>query len=263
MAGSLSNHAETLILKWLLTDESVSRPAARFVAMHTSAPGENGSLAEVLSLGRKSMTYGAPANGKITSASAASFTTSLQNGFFLSHWSNWDAGSAGNCLGWGTLKTAIRIGGPAIGKNEKAPPTTKTFNIGALLCQARGLTPHAKDLALNWLFRSVAVTRPAGQFLALHRLPPGDGGNIGEIIASGYGRIAAGFDAPAGGVVRNADDLTFGPAGEAWPPVNYYSIWDAESDGNCLMTGTFKEKFQVESGESLLFAGGGLVIRAN
>ena len=47
MAGSFSNFAEDLVLNWLLTTNSATRPTAWYVSLYTVAPGEGTSGTEV------------------------------------------------------------------------------------------------------------------------------------------------------------------------------------------------------------------------
>ena len=47
MAGSFSNFAEDLVLNWLLTTNSATRPTAWYVSLYTVAPGEEIGRAHV------------------------------------------------------------------------------------------------------------------------------------------------------------------------------------------------------------------------
>lgn len=261
MSGSLSNHAENLIQKWLFTALSASRPAARYLALHSAAPGEAGTVAELTALGRKSITFGAPAALRVANTNTVTFTApdSITR-YRASHWTIWDADTAGNCLGWGNFKSTISFN---LYANEKRAPDSKAFAAGAILCYARGLASFAAELALNWLFRSASVTRPTDWFMALHRALPDEDGAGGEFALLDCTREAVAFGTPAAGVLSNSDPVSFGPASADWPKISHYSLWDAVSAGNCFLTKPLAAALDVPSGGTMDFAAGAVVIGAN
>ena len=45
--AALSDHAEALLLDWLMTADAVTRPTAWYVALYTAAPSDSGGGTEV------------------------------------------------------------------------------------------------------------------------------------------------------------------------------------------------------------------------
>ena len=264
MSGSLSNYAENQLARFLFCpDLAVTRPSARHVALHSAAPGENCAVGEMAALGRQAATFGAPASGQVSNTNSLAWTSSIKTTAVC--WSVWDAAGAGNPLGWGTLLKSLSWAKVTLSteKPDVSQPTTRTLGAGNFIIVARGLTSFAKALALNWLFRSAAVTRPAEIWMALHRMPPGDLGSSGELTSDGGARRKLAFTAPANGVAPCGDAIIFGPATAAWPRLTHYSLWDAPSAGNCLMTGALKTHYDVLSGGRLNFAAGDILVKVN
>jgi len=103
--ADLSNYAETLLLTWLLTTSSATRPTAWFASLHTDDPGETG--ANELSTGtdadylRQSITFTDPVtdSGEILSNLQASWTAAAgASNYTIKYVCIWDAATVGNVL---------------------------------------------------------------------------------------------------------------------------------------------------------------------
>ena len=109
--SALTNYAEDLLLTWLFTASSATRPSAWYVALHTGDPGETGASSEVVvgtdaDYVRDSITFDDPvaSSGQVLSDAAVSWTVdSASAGYTVTHVSIWDAVTAGNCLMKGAL----------------------------------------------------------------------------------------------------------------------------------------------------------------
>jgi hypothetical protein len=254
MAG-LSNYAENQLLRLLFTALSVTRPTARYCALHTQGPGEAGAVGELTGMGRKSVTFGGPANNQVLNLAVLTFTNDNPAlARYATHWSLWTASSGGSCLGQGTLKEKVKL----TNRGSYSVP------IGGIVVEARGLSPEFAAVALNWLLRDVAIDRPTEWWLAVHQGLPDVSGIGGEYTANGCERQEVQFDAPAQGVAETTGttETKFGPATADWPRITHYSIWDAQSAGNCLHTAAFKTKYLVQEGGSLQFDAGDIKIIA-
>jgi hypothetical protein len=108
---SKTNHAETAVIDWLLGGSAPTRPSARYLALHTASPGEDGSAGELSGNGyaRQAATFAAASGGTTTNTSAHSFTADGADWGLVTHFSIWDAASLGNCLYAGALSTARTI----------------------------------------------------------------------------------------------------------------------------------------------------------
>lgn len=262
MPGSISNHAETRLLKFLLTELPVTRPSARYAALHSAAPGENCANAELGILGRKAVSFGAPSGGQVKNTGSITFSLEPGESATMTHWSAWDNSSGGNPLGWGTLKSSARLGQPFFQGNGTGQ-LSKTYEAGALVCVARGVTNFSKNLALDWLFRSVAVTRPTQWWMSVHRMPPNDLGVGGEFNILGAARQPLAFMSPVNGVAVCGDEVVFGPANSTWPRLTHYAIWDDPTAGNCLFVKELKGAYDVLTGGRLRFASGSINVTVN
>ncbi len=108
--ASLSNHSENLLLDWLLTNASVSRPTNRYLALFSDEPGitQDQPLEELsssnLGYSRIPVVFSTAQNGMASNIDPVSYTAE----------SNWetatyvgimDAQTSGHLLFWGALST--------------------------------------------------------------------------------------------------------------------------------------------------------------
>ena len=110
--AALSDHAEALLLDWLMTTDSVTRPTAWYVALYTAAPSDSGGGTEVSGSGyaREAVTFAAATSpgGTTSNTGAVSFTASGGNWGTITHIGIHDALSGGNLL-WHGAMTASKI----------------------------------------------------------------------------------------------------------------------------------------------------------
>lgn len=110
---AFTNYAEDLLLDWAFTTDSVTRPTAWYVALHTADPGETGATAEVVvgtdaDYVRKSVTFASAVSGQSLSSGAVSWTANAgASTYVVTHVSIWDASTAGNCLMKGELLVPV------------------------------------------------------------------------------------------------------------------------------------------------------------
>jgi hypothetical protein len=112
MAG-FTNFAEDLVLDWLLTTATATRPTAWYVALYTVAPGESGGGTEVsgTSYVRTAVTFSVTGTAPTTAANSAavefptaggSWGTVVAAGIF-------DASTSGNLLAFADLTTSKAV----------------------------------------------------------------------------------------------------------------------------------------------------------
>ena len=105
--AALSDHAEKLLLDFLMTTGTATRPTNWYVALYTGAPSDSGGGTEVSGAGyaRQSVAFDAAASpGGTTSNSAdVSFTAAGGNYGTVTHLGIFDASSSGNLLWHGAL----------------------------------------------------------------------------------------------------------------------------------------------------------------
>ena len=112
--SSFSDYTENLVLNWLLTTNSATRPTAWYVGLFTAAPSDTGGGTEVSGSG-----YARMATGTITvSGTATTATNAAAIEFAAASGGNWgtithaaifDASTGGNMIAWSALTTSRTI----------------------------------------------------------------------------------------------------------------------------------------------------------
>lgn len=113
--SSFTDFTENLVLNWLFTTNSATRPTAWFVGLFTAAPSDTGGGTEVSGNGyaRKAtgtMTVSGTSPTNCTNSAAIEFDpASGGNWGTITHVAIFSASTAGNMLGWAALTTARTI----------------------------------------------------------------------------------------------------------------------------------------------------------
>lgn len=109
---SFSNSAETLVLNWLFTAGSATRPTAWYLALFTANPDEDASGTEVSTSGtayaRQSVAFTVSGNTASNSA-AVEFPTATASYGTVTHVGVFDASTAGNLIAYAALTTSKAI----------------------------------------------------------------------------------------------------------------------------------------------------------
>lgn len=113
--SSFSDYTENLVLNWLLTTNSATRPTAWYVGLFTAAPSDTGGGTEVagnayarVATGTISVTGTAPTTA--TNSAAIEFAAaSGGNWGTVTHAAIFDASTGGNMLAWAALTTSRTI----------------------------------------------------------------------------------------------------------------------------------------------------------
>jgi hypothetical protein len=132
--------------------------------------------------------------------------------------------------------------------------------------QAMSATDYLEQKILDHVLRVTTFTPPAGLYLALHNTDPTETGTVGEATGGGYARQAITFgasviDATFGtrGASTNIQSFTNMPAG-TW---THFSIKDAVSAGNSLLTGPLTITRTTVAGDPLVIGVGGIIATAD
>jgi len=104
---SFSNHAENLVLDWLLTNGTATRPTAWYVGLFTSDPTDADSGTEVSggSYARTAVTFSVTGNAA-TNTGGVEFPAATASWGTVSHIAVYDASTSGNMLFHTALDTA-------------------------------------------------------------------------------------------------------------------------------------------------------------
>lgn len=111
--AALSDYAEKLLLDWLMTTGSATRPTAWYVALYTAAPSDSGGGTEVSGNGyaRQAVTFDAASipGGTTSNTGAVTFTAAGGSWGSISHIGLHDALTSGNLLWHGAMTAAKTI----------------------------------------------------------------------------------------------------------------------------------------------------------
>ena len=113
--SSFSDYTENLVLNWLLTTNSATRPTAWYVALFTAAPSDTGGGTEVsgFAYARKTAgTFTVSGTSPTSAVNAAAIEFAAASGGnwgTVTHAAIFDASTAGNMLAWAALTTSRTI----------------------------------------------------------------------------------------------------------------------------------------------------------
>jgi hypothetical protein len=103
---SISNYAELALLDTLRNTSFAV--AATYVKLHTGDAGEAGTTNAASEATRKAISFSAASSGSMTSSATVEWTNVAASETY-SHWSLWDASTAGNCLWTGALSSSAAV----------------------------------------------------------------------------------------------------------------------------------------------------------
>ena len=122
--AALSDYAEKLLLDFLMTTGTATRPTNWYVALYTGAPSDSGGGTEVSAGGyaRQSVSFNAASSpgGTTSNSNEVSFTASGGDYGTVTHMGIFDASSSGNLLWHGALTASKTV----------ADGDTLTFAVG-------------------------------------------------------------------------------------------------------------------------------------
>ncbi len=111
--AALSDYAEKLLLDWMMTAGTATRPTSWFVALYTAAPNDAGGGTEVAGngYGRQAVAFEAATSpdGTTANTGAVSFTAAGGNWGSITHMAIFTAATGGNMLWHGALAAARTI----------------------------------------------------------------------------------------------------------------------------------------------------------
>jgi len=103
---SISNYGELAFLNTLRnTSFAVTAP---YIKLHLGDPGEDGTANAAVETTRKAVTFSAASSGSMASSATVSWTN-VSTTETYSHWSLWDASTAGNCLWSGAFSSSAAV----------------------------------------------------------------------------------------------------------------------------------------------------------
>ena len=111
--AALSDHAEALLLDWLMTTGSATRPTAWYVALYTAAPSDSGGGTELSGNGysRQAVTFAAATSPGGTTSNTGDITFTASGGDWgtITHIGIFDASTSGNLLWHGAMTASKTV----------------------------------------------------------------------------------------------------------------------------------------------------------
>jgi hypothetical protein len=105
---SISNYAELKILGHTTGQAAWTIPTNTYVKLHTADPGEDATTAAAANTTRVVAAWSAASAGAIATSATITWTN-VSTTETYSHWSLWDALTAGNPLWTGALSTSASV----------------------------------------------------------------------------------------------------------------------------------------------------------
>jgi hypothetical protein len=105
---SISNYAELKILEHTTGKTAWTIPTNVYVKLHTADAGEAGTTSAATETTRKVAAWATAASGAIATSATLEWTNVAATETY-SHWSLWDASTAGNCLWTGALSSSAAV----------------------------------------------------------------------------------------------------------------------------------------------------------
>ena len=105
---SISNYAELKILEHTTGKTAWTMPTTVYVKLHTADSGEDGTTAAATNATRVAAAWATAATGSIATSATITWT-SVSTTETYTHWSLWDASTAGNCLWTGALSASAAV----------------------------------------------------------------------------------------------------------------------------------------------------------
>jgi hypothetical protein len=109
--AEMSNYLENALINATLRNTAYTSPAAVYVGLYTSDPGEGNTGTEVSggSYARTAVTFGAPSNGVSTNSASVTFPTATGTWGTVTHVGILDATTSGNLLYYTALDASKSI----------------------------------------------------------------------------------------------------------------------------------------------------------
>ena len=105
---SISNYAELKILEHTTGKTAWTIPTNVYVKLHTADAGEAGTSSAATEATRKVAAWATAASEAIATSATLEWTNVAATETY-SHWSMWDAATAGNCLWTGALSSSAAV----------------------------------------------------------------------------------------------------------------------------------------------------------
>lgn len=232
--GSITDLLEDALLDHILENTAYTPVATLYMSLHTSSPGETGSVAaEVAGNGyaRTAIAFSAAGtrqciqNGQVTFPQVITSSWGTVTHFGI----NTASTGAGNMIGYGTFDNSIIT---EVGNVPFVPDLETVISINT-----GGASDYLANIMLDFAFRNQTFTQP-GIFVALCTATITDSSTGSSITepAGNYARVDfPTWNAASGGQADNGADIAFPTPSVDWATVTFSALLDAATLGNLLI----------------------------
>jgi len=272
--GSLSDYAESALLKHIGTEAAYSPAATLYLCLCTADPTDaatGASMNEVAnsnSYARTAIAFAAASSRRVTQTGATTFPTASGSWGTVTHWAicTTNTYGSGNVLASGSFAVSKSI----VNGNT---PSVASGEVYVEITASTGLTNYAANGFLDRMFRNQAFTVSANH-LALVTATPTDastGTSITEPSGNNYSRKqvnTTGGASPAWSavtgtspaVLANNQAVTFPTPSGSWGAITYWVLCDAATVGNALAYAAVTTQTPASGDTVQMSASGGLTI---
>lgn len=248
---ALSNYGENKSMDHLLGTSSWTKPTNTYVQLHIGSPGEDCTANVAATTTRQVASWAAAASRAIATDAALNWTIASDE--TISHFSVWDASSAGNPVLYGALSSSV------------VEQTSDTFTIasGGLTLDfttiTSGISTYAGNKLLEHMTGKTSWTMPSGTWVVEHTGAPGLAGTS-NTATTNTRTATGGFGAASGGSAANSSNIDVTAA--ANETLTHYSLWDASSAGNNLWAAAHTASKAILTGQTVRISAAALVLAA-
>lgn len=242
-----TNYLELKLAEAIVNNIPYTAGTSLYLALHTSPPTETGAWAEVPIINgytRELITFSSVSDTVHKLNSEVVFTASGGSWGTITHYSIWDAASAGNSLIYGELNVPYTISDLA----------SITFEVDNFRISSTGSLISATDKSLiDAVTSNVSYASGSVSFyMSLHSGSPGVTGNSNELPpVGGYSRLSPSLDISSN-TIRLSTALKFTATGSSWGTVTDYVI--RSTTGDPIFSGTLDSARTIADGDTLNFA---------
>jgi hypothetical protein len=257
--GSITDLLEDALLDHILENTAYTPAAALYMSLHTSSPGETGSVAnEVAGNGyaRTAIAFSAAATRQVIQNGQVTFPQVVTASWgTVTHFGIHTASSgAGNMIGYGTFDNSIVT---EVGNVPFVPDTETVISINT-----GGASDYLALKLLDFAFRNQAFVQP-GIFVALCTATITDSSTGSSITEPGgnYARVDfATWNAASAGQAANGADITFPTPSVDWATVTFSALLDASSAGNLLIYAAATPNQAPKTGDPVKIPSGDYIV---
>lgn len=256
-----SNYFENLMLN-LMRSQSITAPAAMYLALFLSNPGDDGASGTEISYtgyARQAITFSAPATSgsglSMENSAMISFPESSTSAGSVTYVAVFDSLSGGNMYLYGQLDSPLNV----------QAGVSPVFRAGSVKWIWSGNLSTSYRTAIMNTCRGTNLSGFSPYVGLCNGDPTGAGS---EFSGNSYARVAVTMSAPAQqssgtALSSNTADITSATSTGNWGTLDTVAIFDASSGGNAFAVIPLGTSYSIPVGSSVGFHAGDLQFNIN